>query len=106
MKRIYITFIKPIWNILMRNNDPKIFNCRVCGLVQGDEPWGEDGKSPTFDICDCCGVEFGYGDCTLKAVHASRERWSKNGFLWRCPKEKPPNWSLDEQMKGIPDEFK
>lgn len=20
-------------------------------------PWGDDGKTPTYDICPCCGVE-------------------------------------------------
>lgn len=84
----------------------KDMNCRVCGLDQGFEPWGEDDCSPTFVICDCCGVEFGYGDCTLKAARASRERWLKTSAEWKHPKEKPHNWSLEEQMKGIPDQFK
>lgn len=53
--------------------------CRVCGKIQDDPPWGEDGKCPNYDICDCCGVEFGYGDCTLTAIRASRERWLVNG---------------------------
>ena len=79
--------------------------CRVCGKIQDDFPWGEDGKYPNYDICDCCGVEFGYGDCTLKAIRASRERWLANGAEWKYPKEKPDNWSLEEQMKNIPKEY-
>jgi hypothetical protein len=31
----------------------------VCGLEQGELPWGADGATPSFAICDCCGVEFG-----------------------------------------------
>ena len=80
--------------------------CRVCGKLQYDPPWGEDGQCPTYDICDCCGVEFGYGDCTLKAVRAFRERWLANGANWKYLKEKPTNWSLEEQLKQIPKEFK
>lgn len=36
------------------------FYCRVCGLYLGYQPWGEDGKTPSYEICPCCGVEFGY----------------------------------------------
>jgi hypothetical protein len=83
----------------------KNFVCTVCGKMQDDLPWGEDGKCPNYDICDCCGVEFGYGDCTLKAIRASRERWLANGGKWRYPEEKPANWSLEMQMKNIPKEY-
>ncbi|MES2345349.1 MAG: hypothetical protein V4494_05385 [Chlamydiota bacterium] len=80
--------------------------CRVCGKIQNDPPWGEDSQCPTYDICDCCGTEFGYGDCTVKAIRASRERWLTNGTKWKYPKEKPINWSLEEQMKNIPEKYK
>lgn len=49
----------------MRNELP---HCRVCGLDQRELPWGEDGTSLTFAICDCCGVEFGYEDSAGEAV--------------------------------------
>jgi hypothetical protein len=90
----------------MHKNNDTLFNCRVCGLNQDFEPWGEDGESPTFDICGCCGVEFGYGDCNLNAIYASRAKWLENNAAWSCPNEKPPNWSLEEQMKGTPPRFK
>lgn len=79
--------------------------CRVCGKIQDESPWGEDGKCATYDICDCCGVEFGYGDCTLKAIRASRERWLANEARWKYPEKKPLNWSFEEQMKNIPKEY-
>ena len=32
--------------------------CPVCGYPLSDyNPWGDDGKTPTYDICPCCGVE-------------------------------------------------
>jgi len=34
----------------------ELFLCRVCGLEQDDTPWGEDGKTASFNICDCCAV--------------------------------------------------
>ena len=87
-------------------NDSNNLACRVCGNIQSDPPWGEDGQCPTYDICDCCGVEFGYGDCTLKATKTFRGKWLENGANWKYPKEKPPNWSLEEQLKQIPQEYK
>lgn len=37
--------------------------CHVCGYPLGDyNPWGDDGKTPTYDICPCCGVEWGNED--------------------------------------------
>lgn len=84
----------------------KIFNCRVCGLDQGFEPWGNDGETPSFDICGCCGVQFGYQDCNEFYVKKFRQEWLEKGANWFDPKEMPEGWSLEEQMKGIPDQFK
>lgn len=86
-------------------NEASKFVCRVCGKIQDEAPWGEDCKSPTYDICDCCGVEFGYGDCIIKAIRAWRDRWLSNGAKWKYPEKKPISWSLEEQMKNIPKEF-
>lgn len=86
--------------------------CRVCGLFLGKDsqgndyyPWGKDGTCPTFDICECCGVEFGFGDCFPEAVHKNRKKWLEKGNPWRYPEYKPENWSLEEQLKDIPKEF-
>jgi hypothetical protein len=80
--------------------------CRICGLEQPFFPWGEDGQTPTYDICSCCGVEFGYEDATLVAVRNYRKEWIEKGAKWLKPKEMPESWSLEEQLKNIPDEFK
>ena len=95
--------IRQTWNISMHNTK---YNCRVCGLNQGFEPWEDDGESPTYAICSCCGVEFGYEDCTSFATKKYRDEWLKNGAKWFSPKDKPNDWSLDKQLQGIPDEFK
>lgn len=94
--------VQQIWNIFMVNK----LACRVCGKIQDDPPWGEDGRSPTYVICECCGTEFGYGDCSLKAIAANRSRWLANEAKWKYPEEKPNNWSLEEQMENIPNEYK
>lgn len=80
--------------------------CRICGLIQDEAPWGKDGDSPSFDFCSCCGVEFGYQDCTPIAVRYFRKLWLEEGAGWLNANEKPTDWSLDEQLKNIPEEFK
>lgn len=93
-----------IWNIFMINKNESTF-CRVCGLDQHENPWGEDNVSPTYGICDCCGTEFGYHDFTLKGIRRQREKWIASGAKWSEPKRMPSNWGLEEQMKNIPPEY-
>jgi hypothetical protein len=80
-------------------------NCRVCGLYIDDLPWGEDGNCPTYEICSCCGVEFGNEDYTIEATKQYRAKWINKGMNWFEPSEKPENWDKDEQFKNIPQEF-
>ena len=82
------------------------YACHVCGLLQDSPPWGEDGETPLFEICACCGVEFGYGDATIIAVHRTRDRWLEKGAKWFMPKFKPIDWSLGRQLAQIPEMFK
>jgi len=80
--------------------------CRVCGLDQGEPIWGKDGQCPTYAICSCCGVEFGYGDTSRDNCRTVREYWlNEEGAKWRYPENEPKIWSLDEQLKNIPVEF-
>jgi hypothetical protein len=75
--------------------------CTICGLDQGEPPWGEDGRTPSFVICECCGVEFGYQDCLLEGIRKYRTEWLQAGSQWCEPKYKPLNWNLDEQLQQI-----
>jgi hypothetical protein len=90
------------------DNDKADYYCRVCGLFQNEDipPWGLDGHCPSFDICACCGVEFGYEDCSPESTKAFRKEWLAKGTPWFDPKEKPENWSIEEQLKNIPKQFK
>ena len=82
------------------------FACRVCGLIQPKEPWGENGENPNFNICYCCGVEFGYEDCTKESVKAYRKKWLEVGANWWTVKEKPKDWDIEKQLQNIPVNFK
>ena len=81
-------------------------NCRVCGRVQQEPLWGGDGKTPSFDICDCCGVEFGYEDATLGAVRRYRTEWVNKGGPWFVPDARPEQWDMDDQLRGVAEEFR
>jgi len=84
------------------------FKCRVCGLRQfPDLPWGEDGRQPSYNICDCCGVEFGYGDDGLQNCLRLRRRWVEvENCRWFSPKLCPRDWNLPAQIRAVPAAFK
>lgn len=79
----------------MHSNDEKMV-CRVCGLLQHEPPWGDDGKSPNFDICSCCGVEFGYEDSSKVSVINYRKVWLEHGTKWFDLKKMPEHWCAQE----------
>lgn len=88
-----------IWITSMPNKEN--CRCRVCGLLQDQPPWGDDGLTPSFNICPCCGAEFGYHDATMKAIKTHRTKWLSTGAKWFVPNKKPNGWSLEKQLKQI-----
>ena len=92
------------WTTLMHNNE--FYVCRVCGAEQLDPPWGEDGQIPSYDICDCCGVEFGYEDMNLESIKRYRQKWLDSGANWFRKKNKPESWFLDRQLQNIPKQYR
>jgi hypothetical protein len=83
--------------------------CRVCGLSQyPDQPWDDTGELPSHNICDCCGIEFGYEDNRASTEHLARIRqhWIEvENCQWFTPKSKPLNWDMPAQIRGIAAEF-
>lgn len=81
--------------------------CRVCGLeYEMFSPWGENNNTPSFEICDCCGTEFGYEDATLESIKKQRQAWIKNGAQWFSPEKKARDWSLEKSLSNIPMKYK
>ena len=85
---------------------PNTPECRVCGYHNEYYPWGEDGKSPSFQICSCCGVQFGKEDETLISIKEYRAEWVRKGGKWFAKEKKTEHWELEAQFKNIPEEFR
>lgn len=80
--------------------------CSSCGYYLGFSPWGEDGNTPDYSICSCCGIEFGNEDYTLESLKEYRAHWLINGSKWFDEKMKPVNWDIHKQMANIPFEYR
>ncbi len=80
----------------------KQYNCPTCGYPNLDEPaWDPVSSEPSFNICPCCGCEFGYNDAKPEGRSEYRIKWLHEGAFWFQPKLKPANWNLKEQLRGI-----
>jgi hypothetical protein len=68
-----------------------ISKCPVCGYDK------LKGLPEDFNICPCCGTEFGYDDHTVS--HAElRQRWIDEGRQWWSSYTKPPaDWNPEKQ---------
>lgn len=87
-------------------SEPNTHECRVCGQFSEKHPWGEDGKSPTLELCPCCGVQFGVDDDTIDIIKAYRAKWINEGTKWLTKEQKPDQWNIEEQLRNIPEKFK
>jgi len=73
--------------------------CPVCGYNALKEP-----PDDSFEICPCCGVQFGYDDASpmaaLDVVRAGlRRRWIASGAKWFSRYVHPPaGWNYQDQL--------
>src|SRR3990172_11483496 len=66
--------------------------CPVCGFDELSHPLQQ------FDICPCCGTEFGYDDSVLTHEEL-RIRWIRAGADWWSETTEPPaNWNPIAQL--------
>lgn len=79
-----------------------MYICPICGYDKlMDEPYDKDGN-PSYEICFCCGFEFGYDDDSEGITFdIYRKDWIKQGAKWFDIKYKPEDWSIQEQLKNI-----
>jgi len=86
----------------MISNTIQLHSCRTCGLYDPNFfPWGDDGETPTDDICSCCGTHAGLGLDEVDQIRERRRVWFARGCTWSYPEDKPENWDLANQLKNI-----
>ncbi|MBF0504600.1 MAG: hypothetical protein HQL14_05805 [Candidatus Omnitrophica bacterium] len=73
--------------------------CPVCGFNGLKEiPYDKHG-SASYEICLCCGFEFGFEGKGNMALF--REDWIRKGAPWFSPGLKPENWDLQKQLANL-----
>jgi len=69
-----------------------------------DPPYDEWLGTASYEVCRCCGFEFGNDDNPGTAPPVSfdeyRHKWAMDGCRWFVPDLRPPDWSLDDQLRG------
>ena len=80
----------------------KKYMCPVCGFGGLKEiPYGAKGE-PSYEICPCCGFEFGFDAAnSQKEFSAFCRRWFESGAKWFMPKLKPKNWDVQKQLANL-----
>ena len=75
--------------------------CPVCGYGGLLEAPFDDAGAPSYEICPCCGTEFGYQDA--KTPHAVlRQKWIAKGSPWHSRvKHAPPGWDPAVQLRSV-----
>ena len=72
-----------------------MYECPGCGYDRLEEP------AQDHNICECCGVQFGYHDASVSLAEL-RERWIEKGMKWHSRRiPRPPGWDAREQLKGL-----
>ena len=70
-------------------------SCPVCGYREMPDP-PED-----FNICPCCGTEFGYTDAGI-TYEQLREKWRAHGAPWFSQSiQPPPDWDPRRQLLAM-----
>ena len=77
--------------------------CPICGYEGLNAPPKDQFGCPTYEICPCCGFEFGFDDDSEGLSYQDyRDKWLKAGAPWFSRVEpRPDNLDLVAQLKRI-----
>ncbi len=78
--------------------------CPICFFDGLYEPPYNSRGSGSYEICPCCGFQFGYDDYPdkEKQIKEWRQRWVLSGYPWFSPRRNPPaGWTPTEQLKAF-----
>lgn len=78
--------------------------CPICGYDGLDEPPYDEFGFGSWEICSCCGFEFGIENengASKSLFDMLRKRWIEFGAKWKYPEDQPEGWNLELQLKNI-----
>lgn len=79
------------------------FHCPVCGYMYLSRPPHGSTGGASYEICPCCGIQFGYDDDDLGVSYSNwLEKWISNGMTWFSKSVPPPEgWSAIDQKNNM-----
>ncbi len=79
------------------------FQCPICGCHELEKPPRSPTTGGSYEICPCCGFEFGYDDDDQGISDAEwRRRWvAKDMRWWSRARRPPPGWDPIEQLRRL-----
>ena len=77
--------------------------CPVCGFDKLAEPPRNKTGGASFEICTCCGFQFGVTDDDKGLSYNDyREQWISQGMLWSSQSKKAPKgWDPQVQLGSM-----
>lgn len=76
--------------------------CPVCAYPDLTEPPRSKSGGGSYEICPCCGFQFGVDDDDRGLTHAAaRERWVRAGATWSSSTPPPKGWSAKAQLDAL-----
>ncbi len=77
--------------------------CPICGFDKLFEPPFDKFSCGSFEICPCCGTEFGYHllNSDMQKIISLRKAWINNGMIFKKKERIPAIWKANEQIKNL-----
>lgn len=73
--------------------------CLVCGFPHLTEPPRPKTGGGSFEICPCCGYQFGVDDDDEQIPYdKARADWILQGMPWRGSNPPPRHWDPKDQL--------
>lgn len=76
--------------------------CPVCGwdgLIK--PPYNKYGE-PSYEICFCCGFEYGYTDGNNGfSFNTRRKKWIQEGYTFMSPERCPKGWGKEMALRQM-----
>lgn len=73
--------------------------CLVCGFPHLTEPPRPKSGGGSFEICPCCGYQFGVDDDDEQIPYEkARADWLHQGMPWKSASPPPRHWDPKSQL--------